>query len=53
MTTSESETVHNHVDAFIALPGKFKIFEENFTIDSWPQQNKYKKHIGLLNVNNF
>lgn len=41
---------NNHVNTFI---GGFKTFEEIFTTTSWSQQNKYKKPIGLLNINNF
>lgn len=43
----------NCIDAFIALPGGFKTLEEIVTIVSWSQQNRYKKPISLLNVNNF
>ncbi|XVF24878.1 hypothetical protein REPUB_Repub13aG0165300 [Reevesia pubescens] len=42
-----------NVDAFITLPGGFRILEEIFQIASWAQLNIHKKPIGVLNVNGF
>jgi uncharacterized protein (TIGR00730 family) len=44
-------TMFNHVDAFIALPGGLGTLEEIFHITSWAQLHIHHKPIGLLNVN--
>jgi len=49
----QMNTMFNHVDAFIALPGGLGILEEIFHIFSWPQLHIHHKPIGLLNVNGF
>ena len=46
-------TIFNHVDAFIALPGGLGTLEEIFHISSWAQLHIHHKSIGLLNVNGF
>ncbi|KAL9376690.1 hypothetical protein Peur_030810 [Populus x canadensis] len=46
-------TIFNHVDAFIALPGGLGTLEEIFHISSWAQLHIHHKPIGLLNVNGF
>ena len=46
-------TMFNHVDAFIALPGGLGTLEEIFHISSWPQLHIHYKPIGMLNVNGF
>ena len=46
-------TVFNHADAFIALPGGLGTLEEIFHISSWAQLHIHHKPIGLLNVNGF
>jgi uncharacterized protein (TIGR00730 family) len=46
-------TMFNHVDAFIALPGGLGTLEEIFHISSWAQLHIHHKPIGLLNVNRF
>jgi uncharacterized protein (TIGR00730 family) len=44
-------TMFNHADAFIALPGGLDILKEIFYIFSWTQLRIHHKPIGLLNVN--
>ncbi|KAL9390410.1 hypothetical protein Peur_019017 [Populus x canadensis] len=46
-------TMFNHADAFIALPGGLGTLEEIFHISSWAQLHIHHKLIGLLNVNGF
>jgi len=46
-------TIFNHADAFIALPGGLGTLEEIFHIFSWAQLHIHYKPIGLLNVNGF
>ena len=46
-------TMFNHADAFIALPGGMGTLEEMFYISSWAQLHIHHKPIGLLNVNGF
>jgi predicted Rossmann-fold nucleotide-binding protein len=46
-------TMFNHVNAFIALPGGLDTLEEIFHIFSWAQLHIHHKPIGLLNVNGF
>jgi len=46
-------TMFNHVNAFIALPGGLGTLEEIFHIFSWAQLHIHHKPIGLLNVNDF
>jgi uncharacterized protein (TIGR00730 family) len=46
-------TMFNHADAFIALPGGLGTLEEIFHISSWAQLHIHHKPIGLLNVNGF
>ena len=46
-------TMFNHTDAFIALPGGLGTLEEIFHISSWAQLHIHHKPIGLLNVNGF
>jgi uncharacterized protein (TIGR00730 family) len=46
-------TMFNHVNAFIALPGGLSTLEEIFYISSWAQLHIHHKPIGLLNVNGF
>jgi hypothetical protein len=46
-------TMFNHVDAFIALPGGLSTLEEIFHISSWTQLHIHHKPTGLLNVNGF
>jgi uncharacterized protein (TIGR00730 family) len=46
-------TMFNHADAFIALPGGLGTLEEIFHITSWAQLHIHHKPIGLLNVNGF
>ena len=46
-------TMFNHADAFIALPGGLGTLEEIFHISSWAQLHIHYKPIGLLNVNGF
>ena len=46
-------TMFNHVDAFIALPGGLGTLEEIFHIFSQAQLHIHHKPIGLLNVNGF
>jgi uncharacterized protein (TIGR00730 family) len=46
-------TIFNHADTFIALPGGLGTFEEIFHIFSWAQLHIHYKPIGLLNVNGF
>jgi len=46
-------TMFNHSDAFIALPGGLGTLEEIFHISSWAQLHIHHKPIGLLNVNGF
>jgi len=46
-------TMFNHVDAFIALPGGLGTLEEIFHISSWAQLHIHHKPIGLLTVNGF
>jgi uncharacterized protein (TIGR00730 family) len=46
-------TMFNHVNAFIALPGGLGTLEEIFHIFSWAQLHIHHKPIGLLNVNGF
>ena len=46
-------TMFNHIDAFIALPGGLGTLEEIFHISSWAQLYIHHKPIGLLNVNGF
>ena len=46
-------TMFNHSDAFIALPGGLGTLEEIFHISSWAQLYIHHKPIGLLNVNGF
>ena len=46
-------TMFNHADAFIALPGGLGTLEEIFHIFSWAQLHIHHKLIGLLNVNGF
>jgi len=46
-------TMFNHADAFIALPGGLGTLEEIFHISSWAQLYIHHKPIGLLNVNGF
>ena len=45
-------TMFNHADAFIALPGGLGTLEI-FHISSWAQLHIHHKPIGLLNVNGF
>ena len=49
----QMNTMLNHADAFIALPGGLGILEEIFHISSWAQLHIHHKPIGLLNVNGF
>jgi len=46
-------TMFNHADTFIALPGGLGTLEEIFHISSWAQLHIHHKPIGLLNVNGF
>ena len=46
-------TMFNHADAFIALPGGLGTLEEIFHISSWAQLHIHHKPMGLLNVNGF
>jgi len=46
-------TMFNHADAFIALPGGLGTLEEIFHISSWAQLHIHHNPIGLLNVNGF
>jgi len=46
-------TMFNHDDAFIALPGGLGTLEEIFHIFSWAQLHIHHKPICLLNVNGF
>jgi hypothetical protein len=46
-------TMFNHADAFIALPGGLGTLEEIFHISSWAQLHVHHKPTGLLNVNGF
>ena len=46
-------TMFNHADTFIALPGGLGTLEEIFHISSWTQLHIHHKPIGLLNVNGF
>jgi len=46
-------TMFNHVDAFIALPGGLGTLKEIFHIFSWAQLHIHLKPIGLLNINGF
>jgi len=46
-------TMFNHDDAFIALPGGLGTLKEIFHISSWAQLHIHHKPIGLLNVNGF
>jgi uncharacterized protein (TIGR00730 family) len=46
-------TMFNHADAFIALPGGLGTLKEIFHITSWAQLHIHHKPIGLLNVNGF
>jgi uncharacterized protein (TIGR00730 family) len=46
-------TMFNHVNAFIALPGGLGTLKEIFHIFSWAQLHIHHKPIGLLNVNGF
>jgi uncharacterized protein (TIGR00730 family) len=46
-------TMFNHADTFIALPGGLGTLEEIFHISSWAQLHIHNKPIGLLNVNGF
>jgi len=46
-------TIFNHADTFIALPGGLGTLEEIFHIFSWAQLHIHHKPIGLLNVNGF
>jgi uncharacterized protein (TIGR00730 family) len=51
--SDQMNTMFNHVDAFIALPGGMSILEEIFHISFWAQLHIHHKHIGVLNVNGF
>jgi predicted Rossmann-fold nucleotide-binding protein len=44
-------TMFNHADAFIALPGGLGTLEEIFHISFWAQLHIHHKPIELLNVN--
>jgi len=46
-------TIFNHADAFIALPGGLGTLKKIFHISSWAQLHIHHKPIGLLNVNGF
>jgi len=46
-------TMFNHADAFIVLPGGLSTLKEIFHISSWAQLHIHHKPIGLLNVNGF
>jgi len=46
-------TMFNHVNTFIALPGGLGTLEEIFHISSWALLHIHHKPIGLLNVNGF
>jgi uncharacterized protein (TIGR00730 family) len=46
-------SMFNHADVFIALPGGLGTLEEIFHISSWAQLHVHHKPIGLLNVNGF
>jgi len=46
-------TMFNHADTFIVLPGGLGTLEEIFHISSWAQLHIHHKPIGLLNVNGF
>jgi hypothetical protein len=49
----QMNTMFNHADAFIALPGGLGTLEEIFHISSWAQLHIHHKPIDLLNVNGF
>ena len=51
--SDQMNTMFNHADTFIALPGSLGTLEEIFHIFSWAQLHIHHKHIGLLNVNSF
>jgi uncharacterized protein (TIGR00730 family) len=51
--SDQMNTMFNHADAFIALPGGLGTLEEIFHISSWAQLHIHHKPIGLLNVNGF
>ena len=51
--SDQMNTMFNHVDAFIALPGGLGTLEEIFHIFSWAKLHIHYKPIGLLNVNGF
>ena len=46
-------TMIEHADAFIALPGGLGTLEEIFTVSSWNHLNIHQKPIGVLNINGF
>jgi len=46
-------TMFNHADAFITLPGGLGTLKDIFHITSWAQLHIHHKPIGLLNVNSF
>jgi len=51
--SEQLNTMFNHADAFIALPGGLGTLEEIFHISSWTQLHIHHKPIGLLNFNGF
>jgi len=51
--SDQMNTMFNHADVFIVLPGGLGILEEIFHISSWAQLHIHHKPIGLLNVNGF
>ena len=51
--SDQMNTMFNHVDTFIALPGGLGTLEEIFHISSRTQLHIHHKAIGLLNVNGF
>jgi len=51
--SDQMNTMFNHANAFIALPGGLGILEEIFHVSSWAQLHIHHKPIGVLNVNGF
>jgi uncharacterized protein (TIGR00730 family) len=51
--SDQMNTMFNHADDFIALPGGLGTLEDIFHISSWAQLRIHHKPIGLLNVNGF
>jgi uncharacterized protein (TIGR00730 family) len=51
--SDQMNTMFNHADGFIALPGGLGTLEDIFHISSWAQLRIHHKPIGLLNVNGF